>query len=155
MNSRNQAILQQLRGGLVVSCQALPEEPLHLSLIHILEDELDAAVQDLFLLLAQVPQVFFPAVMGTEIVHHGSIGGLDQLDDGFTQGGLSAAGFPHQAQGLAPVDVQVHVVDRLDVVGHLVEKAAAHGEKGLHTAQLQQHFLRFTHMAAASSLRPV
>ena len=35
MNSRNQAILQQLRGGLVVSCQALPEEPLHLSLIHI------------------------------------------------------------------------------------------------------------------------
>ena len=33
MNSRNQAILQQLRGGLVVSCQALPEEPLHSSYI--------------------------------------------------------------------------------------------------------------------------
>ena len=33
MNSRNQASLQQLRGGLVVSCEALPEEPLHSSYI--------------------------------------------------------------------------------------------------------------------------
>lgn len=33
MNSRNQTILQQLRCGLVVSCQALPEEPLHSSYI--------------------------------------------------------------------------------------------------------------------------
>jgi N-acylglucosamine-6-phosphate 2-epimerase len=33
MNERNQAILNRLRGGLVVSCQALPEEPLHSSFI--------------------------------------------------------------------------------------------------------------------------
>jgi N-acylglucosamine-6-phosphate 2-epimerase len=33
MNERNQEILARLRGGLVVSCQALPEEPLHSSFI--------------------------------------------------------------------------------------------------------------------------
>lgn len=33
MNQKNIGILEQLRGGLVVSCQALPEEPLHSSFI--------------------------------------------------------------------------------------------------------------------------
>lgn len=33
MNNSNQAVLERLRGGLVVSCQALPEEPLHSSFI--------------------------------------------------------------------------------------------------------------------------
>ena len=33
MDQKNQAILERLKGGLVVSCQALPEEPLHSSYI--------------------------------------------------------------------------------------------------------------------------
>lgn len=33
MNQRNQAILEQVRGGLIVSCQALEAEPLHSSYI--------------------------------------------------------------------------------------------------------------------------
>lgn len=33
MNQANQAILDQVKGGLIVSCQALPEEPLHSSYI--------------------------------------------------------------------------------------------------------------------------
>lgn len=33
MDNHQQAILDQLRGGLIVSCQALPEEPLHSSFI--------------------------------------------------------------------------------------------------------------------------
>lgn len=33
MTEKNQAVLDRLRGGLVVSCQALPDEPLHSSFI--------------------------------------------------------------------------------------------------------------------------
>ena len=95
----------------------------------------------------------FYAVLGAEIVHHRSISSLDQLDDGFAQCGLTAAGLPYQPQSLPLVDVQVHVVDRLHMVPDLVEKTAPNWEKGLHPPQLQQHFF-LAHTASTSSLCP-
>ena len=49
----------------------------------VLKNDLDAAMQDLFVLPVQLPQVLFTTVLGAEIVHHRSISSLDQLDDGF------------------------------------------------------------------------
>ena len=121
--------------------------------IGVLKNDLDAAMQDLFVLPVQVPQVLFTAVLGAEIVHHRSISSLDQLDDGFAQCGLTAAGLPYQPQSLPLVDVQVHVVDRLHMVPDLVEKPAPNWEKGLHPPQLQQHFF-LAHTASTSSLCP-
>lgn len=110
-------------------------------------------MQQLLPRLVQLAEVGGPG-LAAKAVHHGAVGGVDQLDDGFAQSGLTAAGLPHQSQGLAPVDVQVYVIDRLDVIGHLVEKAAADGEEGFDAPQLQQNFFFLTHRDAASSLGP-
>ena len=42
-------------------------------------------------------------------------GGLQKPEDRAGQGGLAAAGLPHQAQGLPLVDMEAHVIHCLDI----------------------------------------
>ena len=56
--------------------------------------------------------------------------------DGFGNGGLAGAGLAHQAQGLAPLQMQRHAVDRVHhlAVGHILHHQVLHFEElGLFT----------------------
>jgi hypothetical protein len=66
-------------------------------------------------------------------------GGLDEPEDGPAQGGLAAAGLPHQAVRRPAVDGQVDAVHGLDVPDRPVEEQAAlDREVHLEAAHLQQ-----------------
>ena len=49
------------------------------------------------------------------VVDDAAVGGLVQAEHGAAHGGLAAAGFPHQAQGLPLADKEGNVVHRLDI----------------------------------------
>ena len=68
-----------------------------------------------------------------------AVGGLVELDDGATQGGLAAARLTHEAQGLALVDVKGHVVHSLE--GLLLP----HGEVLLQVLDGNQYVLVIHH----------
>ena len=67
-------------------------------------------------ILAHGPQL--PLVLGHQI-HAVELdiapGGLQKPEDRAGQGGLAAAGLPHQAQGLPLVDMEAHVIHCLDI----------------------------------------
>ena len=103
-------------------------------------------MKHLLVLFGELAQVFFAAARFTEIIHHGAVSGVDQLDDRFSEGGFSAARLPYQPERFSPVDVEVDVVDRLNMVCYLVEKTAADWEEGFYAPQFKQDFLvRYTH----------
>ena len=54
-----------------------------------------------------------------------ALGGLTHADDGAADGGLSAAAFAHETEGLAAVNVKAHVVHRRE---RLAAAAEAHGQ---------------------------
>ena len=67
-----------------------------------------------------------------------ALGGLDEPQHRPGQGGLAAAGLPHQAQGLPLVEVEGDVVHRLDVALG-AEGPALDGEPLAHILHIQQH----------------
>ena len=61
---------------------------------------------------------------------HRAAGRLDELLQGAADGGFAAAGFPHQRQRLAGIDVEADFLHRVDAVGHAAEERLAHVEAG-------------------------
>jgi len=55
-------------------------------------------------------------------------GGLDELKNGLTEGGLTASGFADETKGLTAVDEKAYIVNCLDVGLNAGEKALGHRE---------------------------
>ena len=83
----------------------------------------------------------------------GTAGGLDEPQDAPSGGGLAAAGLTHQAEGLLFMDLEGHVLHRVDIAHRLADDAALDGEIGLEVLHIQQH-RGFAHTAASFSASP-
>ena len=64
------------------------------------------------------------------VVHH-TFGGLVELEDAPTGGGLAATTFPHQPEGLALTDIETHIVNSLDI-GDLSLDDDSPGDREIH-----------------------
>ena len=100
--------------------------------VGVLEDHLDFAPERLQL-IAAVPQDVFP------IDEDLSRRGILQPHDQPPQGRLPAAAFPHEAERLPPVHLEVHAVDGLHNVVLAAEKPAPNGKMFPHTADVNQY----------------
>ena len=89
-------------------------------------------------------------VDGLTVVEDGAGGGLMEPQDGAAQGGLAAAGLAHQAQGLAPLDEEGHVLHGLDA-GAL---HALDGEVFGQVVHLDQDVLVLSHCRPPPCSRP-
>ena len=99
----------------------------------ILEDHLHIPRQVPLVLLAH------PAGNAPAVEVDLAAGGVVQADDGAARGGLAAAAFAHQAEGLPPVHLEGHVVHRLD---HLLVHAGAGDKVILEVPHVQQRHIR-------------
>ena len=100
--------------------------------VGVLEDHLHVAADQPEVLALQLRDV--PA-----LEEDGAIRGVEQAHGHPGQGGLAAARLPHQAQGLAGIDLQVDAVHRVHVADVLLEDdASADGEVLLHPDQLHE-----------------
>ncbi|MPM69170.1 hypothetical protein SDC9_116114 [bioreactor metagenome] len=81
------------------------------------------------------------------VVKNLAAGGFVEAQQGAARGGLAAAGFSHEAQGLALIDIEGHVVNSLDDP-FLKQPSAAHGEKLLQMLYFNQFFI-FHHARAS------
>ena len=102
--------------GAVVDVQALADDVLHLfagvQTGHgILEDHLHVRPEHL-------PRGAVQAAADLLALEtHAAGGGIIEADDAAADGGLAGAGLPHQAVGLAGIDVEGYPVDSLDGIG--------------------------------------
>ena len=78
----------------------------------------EGVLEDHLHLLAQGAH-FFAGIVGDVLtVEENTAGGrLNELEDGAPGGGLAAAGFAHDAEGLALLDGKADTVDRVELAG--------------------------------------
>ena len=89
--------------------------------VGILEDDLHVAAQGF-----ELGSVELEDVAAVEVGGPG--GRIDQPQHGAPDGRLAAAGFADQAERLALLDAETHIVNGLDLVHDAVQDAGAHGK---------------------------
>ncbi|CUJ66849.1 Uncharacterised protein [Achromobacter ruhlandii] len=104
----------------------------------ILEDELDVAPQRLHGAAAQRADVLAVELDRAALA-------LDQLQQRTAGGGLAAAGFAHQRQGLAGIQVEADLLDGVHALLHPAEDAAGDVEAGGQVAHLQHRTVVAAH----------
>ena len=109
-------------------------------MVKVLEDNLDFLAGVVQLLAGELAQVLVAIL---ELVFHAALRNRDKLQNGFAQGGLSAAGLAYKAQGLTPVDIQIDIIHRLDVANRTLHQALFNWKVGFGTANLQKDLLFF------------
>ena len=96
-------------------------------------------MQELLVLLGQLAQIFLATLLA-EVVHHCTIRGVDQLNNGLAQRSLATA---NKTQRFTAIDVQINAVHCLNIICDFVEKSTANRKKRLDASQLKQNFLLF------------
>ena len=98
--------------------------------------------------LVQLPVAHLAKISGAilKLVNALTIGGADQLQNGFAQCGLAATGFAHNTQSLALVDDQIHTIHSTDYFLGAFDRKV-----GFQTFDGNNRLL-FTHLLASSQL---
>ena len=99
-------------------------------------------MQELLVLLGQLAQIFLATLLA-EVVHHCTIRGVDQLNNGLAQRSLATARLANKTQRFTAIDVQINAVHCLNIICDFVEKSTANRKKRLDASQLKQNFLLF------------
>src|SRR5439155_10206453 len=102
----------------------------------VLEDHLHLAPQRPQLRLAKPAELHHRAIRPPH--EDLAAGRLDRSQDAARRGSLAAAALPHQAQGLALVDVKVDAVDRPNVADRPLQEALANRKELLQAGYSEQ-----------------